>query len=312
MAAPAMSSTSVPFARRASPLVLWRFSRPHTLIGTALGVLGIAVIASVELPGFALGDELADVGWTLLAALAVNIYIVGLNQLEDVELDRINKPWLPLAAGELSRADGRRIVVACGVLPIVLAVTQGWIELVSVLLALLVGTAYSSPPFRLKRFPTLAALSISGVRALVVNLGVYGHFAGTLHDIPGPVWALTLFVAPFSLAIAVLKDVPDAEGDRRFSIATFTVRLGPRPVLRVAMGALTAAYLGMAVIGPAALPDAQPTVLVAGHVAALALLWVWRARVVPDDPGSVARFYMRVWALFFLEYVIVPVAVVAG
>jgi homogentisate phytyltransferase / homogentisate geranylgeranyltransferase len=312
MVAPAVSSASLPLARRASPLVLWRFGRPHTLIGTALGVLGIAAIASAELPGFAVGDELVNIGWTLLAALAVNIYIVGLNQLEDVELDRINKPWLPVAAGELSPSDGRRIVAVCGLLPVVLALTQGWIELVSVLLALLVGTAYSSPPLRLKRFPTLAAVSIAGVRALVVNIGVYAHFSGTLHGIPGPVWALTLFVAPFSLAIAVLKDVPDAEGDRRFSIATFTVRLGPRPVLRIALGALTAAYLGMAVVGPLALPSAQPVVLAATHVAALALLWAWRSRVVPEEPASVARFYMRVWVLFFLEYVTVPVAVLAA
>jgi len=28
---------------------------------------------------------------------------VGLNQLEDVAIDRINKPHLPLAAGEFSR-----------------------------------------------------------------------------------------------------------------------------------------------------------------------------------------------------------------
>ena len=39
-------------------------------------------------------------------------------------------------------------------------------------------------------------------------------------------WALTAFVLPFSLAIAILKDVPDAEGDRRRRIATFTVRHG--------------------------------------------------------------------------------------
>ena len=69
-----------------------------------------------------------------------------------------------------------------------------------------------------------ASLCISGVRSVVVNLGVYWHFAG---QIDPPVIALCLFVLPFSLAIAILKDVPDIEGDRRYSIRTFTVRLGP-------------------------------------------------------------------------------------
>ena len=53
-------------------------------------------------------------------------------------------------------------------------------------------------------------------------------------------WALTLVVLPFSLAIAILKDVPDAEGDRRFRIMTFTVRLGGRAVLRAGLAALVA------------------------------------------------------------------------
>ena len=100
--------------------------------------------------------------------------------------------------------------------------------------ALAIGTAYSSPPVRLKRFPALATASISLVRAAVVNVGVYLHFASTLggrpglSELPGPIVALTLFVLPFSFAIAVLKDIPDAEGDRRYRIATFTVRLGAR------------------------------------------------------------------------------------
>ena len=44
------------------------------------------------------------------------------NQLEDVEIDRVNKPFLPIAAGDLSLPAGRRIVVACAVVPLVLAV----------------------------------------------------------------------------------------------------------------------------------------------------------------------------------------------
>ena len=44
------------------------------------------------------------------------------------------------------------------------------------LAGLAVGTAYSVPPLRLKRYPALASLSITAVRSLVVNLGVALHF----------------------------------------------------------------------------------------------------------------------------------------
>ena len=62
-------------------------------------------------------------------------------------------------------------------LAVVLAVTQGAEETVAVLAGLVVGTAYSMPPLRLKRFPLAASLCISGVRSVVVNLGVYAHFS---------------------------------------------------------------------------------------------------------------------------------------
>ena len=62
-------------------------------------------------------------------------------------------------------------------MPVVLALTQGALETAAVVAALAVGAAYSLPPVRLKRFPVVASLCISGVRSAVVNLGMYGHFS---------------------------------------------------------------------------------------------------------------------------------------
>jgi homogentisate phytyltransferase / homogentisate geranylgeranyltransferase len=309
-----VTATTIVAARSRALAVLWRFSRPHTVIGTAVSVAALFAIAVTQTPGLPAAEGAFHLFWTLVAALCVNVYIVGVNQIEDVEIDRVNKPLLPLAAGELTPAAAWRIVAAAGALPVALALTQGVLELVAVLAALLVGTAYSLPPLRLKRFPVLASLSVSGVRAAVVNLGVYAHFTAALAGgvaVADPVWALTAFVVPFALAIAILKDVPDAEGDRRFSIATFTVRFGPRRVMRAGMAALTAAYAGMIAAAPL-VDGAQPAVLAAGHAAALALLWHWRRGVDPADPRAFTRFYMRVWLLFFAEYAIVAAACLAA
>jgi homogentisate phytyltransferase/homogentisate geranylgeranyltransferase len=286
---------------RGAAVTLWRFSRPHTVIGTTLSVVGIFAIAAHELGPLPADRAAFHLFWTLVAALAVNVFIVGLNQLEDIEIDRINKPRLPLAAGDLTPAQGKAIVAAAGILPLALAITQGWIETLAVGAALAIGAAYSSPPLRLKRYPALAAASISIVRALVVNLGVYAHFENAFggSGLPAPIVALTLFVLPFSFAIAVLKDVPDAEGDRRYRILTFTVRLGAGRAFAMGMAALTAAYAGMIVAGIAPL----------WHAAALALLWWWARRA---DTSDFTSFYMRVWALFFCEYVAVPAAVLIG
>jgi homogentisate phytyltransferase / homogentisate geranylgeranyltransferase len=299
--------------RRASPRaaawalrVLWRFGRPHTLIGTSLSIVGLYVIAA----SLDRASSAVDLLWTLAAGLCVNVFITGVNQIEDVEIDRLNKPWLPIAAGDLSLEAARRIVAVAAVAPVLMAVTQGVAELVAVSVALAIGWAYSCPPLRLKRYPALAAGSITFVRSLVVNLGVWLHFAGT--PISAGVWALTAVTVPFSFAIAVLKDVPDIAGDRRFGIATFSVRLGPRPVLAVGVGALTAAGVGMAIAGPLLLHQADAIVLVAGQLVGVAALWRWALRVDPADPVAFAGFYQRVWQLFFGEYLVVTAAYLIG
>jgi homogentisate phytyltransferase/homogentisate geranylgeranyltransferase len=291
--------------------VLWRFSRPHTLIGTFVSATGLYLIAVSELPGSGL-DQLF---WVLVAGTGVNIAIVGINQITDIEIDRINKPHLPLASGELSPPAAWRIVAVAIVMPVVLALTQGVLETAAVVTALVVGAAYSLPPVRLKRYPIAAAFCISGVRSVVVNLGMYGHFAlvfGGELTIPPSVWALTAFVLPFSFAIAVLKDVPDMEGDRRYRIATFTVRLGPQRAARLGLGALVLAYAGMIVLGPFLVTDAQPVVLVVSQLAVLVTLLTLARRADPADPVGFTTFYMRVWALFFLEYALVPAAVLTA
>jgi homogentisate phytyltransferase/homogentisate geranylgeranyltransferase len=117
---------------------------------------------------------------------------------------------------------------------------------------------------------------------------------------------------PFSFAIGVLKDVPDIEGDRRYAIATFSVRLGARRVLAIGVAALTFGELGMAVAGAALLDGASTVLLVGAHVAALAALWWWAARVDLSDRGAITTFYQRVWKLFFLEYAIVAAAYMLG
>jgi homogentisate phytyltransferase/homogentisate geranylgeranyltransferase len=261
------------------------------------------------------GPGAGDLVWTLLAGACVNVFIVGINQITDVEIDRVNKPDLPIAAGDLSRRAAWAIVGVAGLLPVLMALTQGALELVAVLAGLAIGTAYSLPPLRLKRFPTLASLSISLVRAIVVNLGIYLHFSLALADertVAGPVWALTLFVLPFSFAIAILKDVPDIEGDRRYRITTFSVRFGAEHVVRLALGVLTVAYLAMATLGAVLLDTVSAPVLVATHLLGLGLLWRWRAGVDVHDRAAFTGFYMAVWKLFFLEYVFMALACLAG
>ena len=281
----------------------WKFSRPHTIIGTSCSVSGIYLIAA-DSQSFVFDPF----SWflPLLACLCGNVYIVGLNQLEDVAIDRINKPHLPLASGEFSRPQGIAIVTVTGILAILLAALQGPYLLGMVGLSLAIGTAYSLPPIRLKRFPFWASLCIFSVRGAIVNLGLFLHFNNGF-PIPPKVWALTLFVLVFTFAIAIFKDIPDMEGDRQYDISTFTLRVGQRTVFDLSRWVLTACYLGM-VAAAFWLPSVNAPFLIVSHLLMVTALWLRSQKVDLHEPQEVAKFYQFIWKMFFLEYLIFPIA----
>lgn len=294
----------------------WRFARPHTIVGTSLSVLALGWIAAT------LTDRanVVSVLVALVACLCGNVYIVGLNQLEDIGIDRINKPHLPIASGEFSPQRGKQIVGITGVLAVLIAVSQGiWLS-ATIGISLVMGTAYSLPPIRLKRSPVLAALCIFMVRGVIVNLGLFLQFTqvkfpqrwqdwSTLpRAIPPVIWALTLFVIVFTFAIAIFKDIPDMEGDRQYNISTFTLRLGAQAVFNLARCILTTCYLGMAIGGLLFLPGVNTVFLLATHLLALGIFWIFSLRVDLDDRASIAQFYQFIWKLFFWEYLMFPAA----
>lgn len=295
----------------------WKFSRPHTIIGTSLSVLALFLIAydastvRVGLTEVSVVNQILPALGAWIACLSGNVYIVGLNQLEDVEIDKINKPLLPLAAGEFSQRTGQIIVAVTGILALLLAWLQGPFLFGMVGISLAIGTAYSLPPIRLKRSPFWAALCIFSVRGAIVNLGLFLHFSWVWQKsqvIPPAVWALTLFILVFTFAIAIFKDIPDLEGDRQYHISTFTIALGKHRVFNLARWVLTVCYLGMVVASIFWLPSVNPIFLVSTQLVLLALMW-WRSLGVDlQDKAAIAQFYQFIWKLFFLEYLIFPAA----
>jgi len=113
--------------------VLWRFTRPHTFVGTALCIPALTLYAAPPGASLLAPRVLGAILWAMLPAGLINVYITGLNQVSqpvcedttmmsrslpflpqvtDVEIDKINKPYLPIAAGQLSKAAASVVVVA--------------------------------------------------------------------------------------------------------------------------------------------------------------------------------------------------------
>ena len=289
----------------------WKFSRPHTIIGTSLSVLALYFISLGTT-----GNEITTVNleqmlavW--LACICGNIYIVGLNQLYDIEIDRINKPDLPLASGEFSVNQGKVIIAVTGIIALLIAVFSGVWLFATVAVSILIGTAYSTPPIRLKQFPFWAAFCILTVRGVIVNIGLFLHYGNKLNgqEALNPyVWTLTLFILLFTVAIAIFKDVPDLEGDRQYNINTFTLVIGKLAVFNLSRGVITVCYFGMMLAGLFWLTSLNVSFFVTSHIVLLGLLW-WRSRDVDlSEKSAIADFYQFIWKLFFLEYLVFPIA----
>ncbi|MCO6475463.1 MAG: homogentisate phytyltransferase [Phaeodactylibacter sp.] len=290
-----------------------RFSRLHTVIGTTLSILALYLLA-LSYSGFQ-DWHLPELFLTLASCLGANIYIVGLNQITDVEIDRINKPYLPLASGAFSMRMGYFLISASVILSLGIAFYIGKYLLLTVLLSLALGTAYSLPPFRLKRFTFWAAFCIIAVRGLIVNLLLFLNFhfiINGLENIPPAVWLLTGAIFVYSIVIAWFKDIPDMEGDRQYEIRTLSLRIGARKVFLIGNVLISLVYI-LLVAFPFLLDFELNGIVFAGaHLLLLAMLWIANSSVNLRRKVTVQRYYQFIWVLFFLEYITFAAAGLIG
>eukprot|EP00968_Pinguiococcus_pyrenoidosus_P009807 scaffold764_cov248-Pinguiococcus_pyrenoidosus.AAC.6 len=286
---------------------LYKFTRPHTIRGTILAsVAGVvrALTTADELSVTAALFVRAFLG--MMGLLFGNAFIVGINQIYDVAIDRINKPFLPVAAGEMSKRRAWVVVVASLVAGLAIVKTTFSPLIFSLYsLGLGLGAIYSIPPLTLKRFPLAAGGIIAVVRGFLLNFGVY-YAVKEAFGVPFSWDPIVLFIARFmtvfAAMIAVTKDLPDVAGDIKYNVQTFASRLGVGKVATIATGTLVANYAS-AIVEAICRPGVfQPIPMIGGHaLAAIYALWS-RRKLKADDGASIKLFYKRIWNMFYFEY----------
>ncbi|KAL4294402.1 hypothetical protein AHAS_Ahas18G0224500 [Arachis hypogaea] len=145
----------------------------------------------------------AFVGVYMIPVLCMHQYVMGANQLADVEIDKINKPYLPLASGDYSYTRGVIIVGFCLLSSIGLTWMVGskpllWTNLITAVLT----SAYAFNTFVLKQAAVYP-------RSLLLGCLVMGCFYSV---------------------ISVSKDLADVEGDKALGLKTLAIRLGVKKV----------------------------------------------------------------------------------
>ncbi|KAG2492443.1 hypothetical protein HYH03_009386 [Edaphochlamys debaryana] len=290
----------------------WKFLRPHTIRGTILGTTAVTAKALIENPQFIDWGLLPRALLGLVALLCGNGYIVGINQIYDVDIDVVNKPFLPVASGELSAPVAWGLCLALATTGLAVVATNFGSVITSLYaFGLFLGTVYSVPPLRLKQYPIPAFMIIAVVRGFLLNFGVYSATRAALglpFEWSPAISFITIFVTVFATVIAITKDLPDVEGDQANNISTFATRMGVRNVALLAIGMLLANYLGA--VGLAmTFSHAFNVPLMAGAHAILGLVLLLRTLKLHASGYSreaVASFYRWIWNLFYAEYALLP------
>jgi 4-hydroxybenzoate polyprenyltransferase len=191
-------------------------ARPFTLLPPALGVLSGAASAwgaGHSKPSVTLG-LLLPVLWGALMAAVLNAANNAINQIYDLDIDRVNKPRRPLPAGTLRMSDAWAFTLVTAVLSWVLAWLASpdarhecfWIVVFTSFLC----WAYSAPPLWTKRRGFLANITIAIPRGVLLKVAGWS----TVKTIVGlEPWYIGSIFGLFLLGAASTKDFADIEGD---------------------------------------------------------------------------------------------------
>lgn len=297
---------------------VYRFSRPHTIRGTLLACFTGVARALIESPIYLslLPALMPRAMLGVLALLLGNLFIVGINQIYDVDIDVVNKPFLPIAAGRISPRAAWWLVLGSGAAGLAI-VKAAFNPLIFGLYAFgtMIGALYSVPPFQLKRFPLAAGLTIATCRGFLLNFGVYyatREALGLGWMWSAPVAFLARFMTVYAAVIAVTKDLGDIEGDRKGGIDTFASRFGPSAVATGASAVLFLNYVAAIASALLAAPGTfRRTFMAGGHALAAAwLLYQTKQLKAGDDaePSTpqIKAYYKQIWNLFYFEYAMYP------
>jgi 4-hydroxybenzoate polyprenyltransferase len=213
--------------------------RPFTLVAPALGFMSGALTAVGAAP------REAWTAWLLVPPLIgsamaamLNAGNNALNQIYDLEIDRVNKPTRPIPSGRLTIAEAWvftaityvvALVLAWLVVPAETTVSAMarsrhecfWLVLIAVVCTLL----YSIPPARTKRLGIWANVTIAIPRGTLLKVAGWSAVKTIAGVEP---WYIGGIFGLFLLGATTTKDFADMEGDRLGGCRTLPIQYGVR------------------------------------------------------------------------------------
>ncbi len=205
-------------------------ARPFTLVAPALGFLSGAATAVGAFPpeSWAATLLVAPLIGSVMAAV-LNAGNNALNQIYDLEIDRVNKPTRPLPSGRLTIRQAWTFTTIAYIAALVLAwlvAPAGRHECFWLVVAAVICTClYSMPPARTKRLGIWANVTIALPRGVLLKVAGWSSVKTIAGVEP---WFIGAIFGLFLIGATTTKDFADMEGDRLGGCRTFPIQYGVR------------------------------------------------------------------------------------
>jgi 4-hydroxybenzoate polyprenyltransferase len=216
---------------RASLPSLWlELARPFTLVAPVLGVVSGAITAAgAEPPDRWTTALLTYTAIGAVMAMALNAANNALNQIYDLEIDRVNKPRRPLTSGRLSIRDAWIFTWIAYAVALILAwfIAPGgrheafWIVVIATIFTFI----YSIPPLRTKQRGIWANATIAIPRGVLLKVAGWSCVKTIWGVEP---WFIGAIFGLFLLGASTTKDFADMEGDAKGGCRTLPLLYGVR------------------------------------------------------------------------------------
>lgn len=185
--------------------------RPGNILITGIGIFVAGLIAGGK----------HEMYTTMILASLSGVFLTSsgniMNDLHDVEIDRVNKPYRILASGKLSKAEARAWNLICIVAGLILSLIVSLPTFSIAVGSIIMMYLYSA---HLKRIPFIGNVTVGVLTGVAF---IYGSFV-----VGNPAAGIipAFFACVYNIGREIMKDIEDTEGDIHGGIVTFPIRYG--------------------------------------------------------------------------------------
>lgn len=204
------------------------FIRPLAFIGMFTTFICASLIA-ISTPPYTAYNWLH----ILIGAFSCGLLVSAthaINNIYDLEIDKINKPYRALPSKKMSLSEAWSITIFFYILSFILAISINWSFFIIFLVMSSFTILYSCPPFNLKRKGIFANIAIAIPRGLLIVIAGWSVIKSVFHFLP---WYIGFISFLFLAGAVTTKDFADIEGDKKNNCITLPVKYGIKKSIKL-------------------------------------------------------------------------------